>query len=75
MVPEKLYWSLYHKNIQLQKDYDILLKIINNNENISEETKYMHKQTRLSHHISGLIICGEPHIDYYDELDYDTNNY
>ena len=43
MVPAKLYWSLYHKNIQLQKDYDILLKMINNNENISEE-----KNTRIN---------------------------
>ena len=24
MVPAKLYWSLYHKNQELQKDYDII---------------------------------------------------
>ena len=83
MVPAKLYWSLYHSNLQLQKDYDTLLKIINNNENIFEELKNTHKQTRLSHQISRIIICDETHIDdnldYDDDLDYDldydTNNY
>tara|TARA_B110000305_G_C19249023_1_gene543798 strand:- start:496 stop:705 length:210 start_codon:yes stop_codon:yes gene_type:complete len=63
MVPAKLYWSLYHKNQKLQKDYDILLKIINNNENIPREIKIDHKKTKLSHQISEIIICKESHLD------------
>jgi hypothetical protein len=63
MVPAKLYWSLYHKNIQLQEEINNLL--IKDN-HVSEENRCMAtkkhgkpcKQRGLSHQSGGEIING-----------------